>query len=50
MPDNNALHIAAKAGNVAEVESQVRIFDINATGEYVLVLHCIGPHEKEKQK
>ena len=31
---DNALHVAAKAGNVAEVESQVRKFDINATGEY----------------
>ena len=34
MPDNNALHIAAKAGNVADVESQVNNFDINAKGEY----------------
>ena len=33
MPDNNALHTAAKAGNVAEVESQANNFDINAKGE-----------------
>ena len=34
MPDNNALHDAAKAGNVAEVRSQVGKFDINAKGDY----------------
>ena len=34
MPDNNALHDAAKDGNVAEVRSQVGKFDINAKGEY----------------
>ena len=33
MPNNNALHDAAKYGNVAEVRSQVRNFDINARGE-----------------
>ena len=32
MPVKNALHIAAKAGNLAEVQSQVRNFDINAKG------------------
>ena len=31
---DNALHTAAKAGNVAEVQSQVGKFDINAKGEY----------------
>ena len=34
MPANNALHNAAKAGNLAEVRSQVSKFDINAKGEY----------------
>ena len=29
---DNALHIAAKAGNVAEVQAQVGKFDINAKG------------------
>ena len=29
---DNALHTAAKAGNVAEVQSQVGKFDINAKG------------------
>ena len=33
MSDNNALHTAAKAGNVAEVQSQVGKCDINAKGE-----------------
>ena len=33
MPDNNALHNAARNGNLAEVRSQVRNFDINAKGE-----------------
>ena len=33
MPDNNALHTAAKAGDLAEVQSQVSNFDINAKGE-----------------
>ena len=33
MPDNNALHDAAKDGNVAEVQAQVGKFDINAKGE-----------------
>ena len=33
MPDNNALHNAAAIGNVAEVQSQVNNFDINAKGE-----------------
>ena len=34
MPDNNALHDAAKAGNVAELQAQVCNFDINAKGEW----------------
>ena len=33
MPNNNALHSAAKIGNLAEVQSQVSNFDINAKGE-----------------
>ena len=33
MPENNALHTAAKEGNVAEVQSQVGNFDINALDE-----------------
>ena len=33
MPNNNALHTAAKAGVLAEVQSQVSNFDINAKGE-----------------
>ena len=33
MPDNNALHTAAKSGDLAEVQSQVSNFDINAKGE-----------------
>ena len=33
MPDNNALHIAAKEGNLVEVQSQITNFDINARGE-----------------
>ena len=33
MPDNNALHDAAKAGNLAEVQAQLSNFDINARGE-----------------
>ena len=32
MPDNNALHDAARDGNVAEVQAQVGKFDINAKG------------------
>jgi VCBS repeat-containing protein len=31
---DNALHTAAKAGNVAEVQSQVGKFDINAKGQW----------------
>ena len=34
MPDNNALHYAAKAGDLPQVQSQVSNFDINAKGEY----------------
>ena len=34
MPDNNALHDAAKAGNLAEVQSQVGKFDINVKGQF----------------
>ena len=34
MPDNNALHIAAKEGDVVQVQAQVSNFDINARGEY----------------
>ena len=34
MLDNNALHTAAKAGDLAQVQSQVSNFDINARGEY----------------
>ena len=33
MLDNNALHTAAKAGDLAQVQSQVSNFDINAKGE-----------------
>ena len=33
MPDNNALHDAAGSGNLAEVQSQVNNFDINAKGK-----------------
>ena len=33
MPDNNALHIAAEAGDLVKVQSQIRNFDINAKGE-----------------
>ena len=33
MSDNNALHTAAKEGNLVEVQSQVSNFDINAKGE-----------------
>ena len=33
MPDNNALHTAAKSGNLAEIRSNVSKFDINAKGE-----------------
>ena len=34
MPENNALHTAADAGNLTEVQAQVGNFDINATGLY----------------
>ena len=33
MRNNNALHIAAKGGDLVEVQSQVGNFDINAKGE-----------------
>ena len=33
MPNNNALHTASKSGNLVQVQSQVRNFDINAKGE-----------------
>ena len=33
MPNNNALHIAAKNGNLTQVQIHVRNFDINAKGE-----------------
>ena len=33
MPDNNVLHTAAKKGDLAEVQSQVGSFEINAKGE-----------------
>ena len=33
MPDNNALHIAAKGGDLVQVQSQVSNFDINEKGE-----------------
>ena len=32
MPDNNELHIAAKGGDLVQVQSQVRNFDVNAKG------------------
>ena len=34
MPDNNALHTAARDGNVAEVQAQIGKFDINAKGGF----------------
>ena len=34
MPENNVLHNFAKAGDLAEVQSQVSNFDINAKGQY----------------
>ena len=34
MPANNALHNAAETGNIAELESQVSNYDINAKGGY----------------
>ena len=34
MSDNNALHTAAEAGNLAEVQAQVKNVDINAKGKY----------------
>ena len=34
MPDNNALHNAASAGNLADAQSQVNNFDVNAIGKY----------------
>ena len=33
MPDNNALHIAAKEGDLVQVQSHVGNFDINAKGD-----------------
>ena len=33
MPDNNALHDAAKGGDLVQVQSQVDNFDINAKGK-----------------
>ena len=33
MPDNNELHIAAKKGDLEQVQFHVRNFDINAKGE-----------------
>ena len=33
MPDNNALHAAAKDGNLVEVQAQVSNFDVNAKGQ-----------------
>ena len=33
MPDNNALHDAAKGGDLVKVQSQVGNFDIDARGE-----------------
>ena len=33
MPDNNALHVAAKGGDLVQVQSQVGNFDINAKGK-----------------
>ena len=32
MPDNNALHIAVQGGDLVQVQSQVRNFNINAKG------------------
>ena len=32
MPDNNALHVAVRGGNIAEVQALVGKFDINAKG------------------
>ena len=34
MSSDNALHTAAKNGNLVQVQSQVRNFDINAKGEW----------------
>ena len=34
MPSDNALHTAAREGNVAGVQAQVGKFDINAKGEH----------------
>ena len=34
MPANNALHNAAETGNIAELQSQISNFDINAKGSY----------------
>ena len=33
MPENNALHAAAIAGHVAEVQAQLNNFEINAKGD-----------------
>ena len=42
MPDNNALHAAAKAGDIAQVQSQVSYFDINAKGQYDRTALCLA--------
>ena len=45
MLDNNALHTAAKAGDLAQVQSQVSNFDINAKGEYDMTALCYAANE-----
>ena len=42
---NNALHIAAKAGNVVEVQAQIGKFDINAKGERERTALCRAAFE-----
>ena len=45
MPDDNALHTAAKVGDLAEVQSQVSNFDINVKGEEDKTALCWAARE-----
>ena len=47
MSSNNALHTAAKAGNLAQVQSLVHNFDINAKGDEDKTALCWAAQERK---
>ena len=46
---NNALHTAAKAGNVAEMQAQIGKFDINAKGQFDMTALNWAAHDGQTE-